>query len=42
MNLVIMEVLPTDWSPRKTSLNFCDGVTRGELLGEFMFDVGVQ
>jgi len=31
MNRVMMEVLPTDWSPRKTSLYFCRGVTDAEL-----------
>jgi hypothetical protein len=31
MNRVIIEVLPTAWSPKNTSLYFCRGVTEAEL-----------
>lgn len=31
MNLVMIEVFPTDWSPKKTSLYFWRGVTDAEL-----------
>ena len=31
MNRVIIEVLPTDWSPKKTSLYFWRGVTEALL-----------
>lgn len=33
MNRVIMEVLPTDWSPRKTSLYFARGASCPPELG---------